>query len=182
MPWEERATGNADGSAGRRSIWRHRLFRVGVWLKGLDGLVELGGAAALEILGRPGIHDVARFLVRHELGEDPGDPLAHLVLDVAHRMRGDTLRFTVLYLAFHGAVKVWLALFLLRDRLWAFPVALALLGLFLAFQCWELVTGPTVVLGALTVLDFAILALIWREWRALRAAGGLPSGGLPSDG
>lgn len=182
MAEEERSTGEArtaraDDAGGRAGMWRHRLFRVGVWLKGLDGLVELAGAATLEILGRPGIHDVARFLVRHELGEDPGDPLAHLVLDVAHRLRGDTLRFTVLYLAFHGAVKVWLALFLLRDRLWAFPVALALLGLFLVFQCWELVTGPTLVLGALTVVDVAILVLIWREWRALKTAGGLPATG-----
>ena len=165
---------NAGGWGGRAGIWRHRFFRIGVWLKGLDGLVELGGAAALEILGRPGIHTVARLLVRHELGEDPGDPLAHLVLDVAHRLQGDTLRFTVLYLAFHGAVKVWLAVFLLRDRLWAFPVALVLLCLFLAFQCWQLVASPAPALGALTAIDAAIIVLIWREWKAVKGESGLP--------
>jgi uncharacterized membrane protein len=52
-----------------------------------------------------------------------------------------------------------------------FPIALVVLGLFLAYQVYRLATVPSVWLGALTVVDAAIVVLVAREWRVLPRAG-----------
>jgi uncharacterized membrane protein len=154
-------TGSGDG-------WRHRLFRLAVILKAVDGVLELVGAVLLLAFGPDGVGRTVAFLTQHELAEDPDDVLAHLFVRLTHHVDAGTVHFAAAYLCAHGLVKLWLVGGLIRGRLWIFPVALALLGLFVVYQLYRQLHHPSTGLALLTVLDVAIIGLIWQEFTALR--------------
>ncbi len=54
---------------------------------------------------------------------------------------------------------------LLRQRLWAFPLALSVLTIFVAYQLHRFGRTHSTVPLALTVLDMVVMILIWREYR-----------------
>ena len=56
---------------------------------------------------------------------------------------------------------------LLKEYLWVYPYALAVLGLFAVYQIVVLVQRPSVALVLLAILDIVIILLVWREWRSL---------------
>jgi uncharacterized membrane protein len=151
--------------------WSHRLFRWGVILKGIDGLLEVGGGVLLFLLGPHGVSGVVAFLTQHELAEDPEDLVAGFLVRYTSHLGLATLHFTAVYLLAHGITKVGLAVGLLQERRGVFPVALAFLGLFLAYQVYRMLVGPSPALAVLIVVDAAILALIWREYVATAPSG-----------
>ena len=154
----------------RTSDRLHRLFRLGMWLKGLDGLLEVAGGVVLAVASRHQIAALVHQLVRGELSEDPHDVVANALLGMARHLSVGTKAFVTAYLLVHGLVKVGLVGGLLAEKRRVFPVALVVLGLFLAYQVYRLATVPSAWLAALTVVDAAILALVAREWRLLARA------------
>ncbi|HKK27424.1 MAG TPA: DUF2127 domain-containing protein [Gemmatimonadota bacterium] len=189
MSPERRTSGGGEGTPGRRQSsprgkdgvpaagWGapaeprddrlHRLFRIGTWLKGLDGLLELAGGTALLVLSRGQILRAAVFVTRRELSEDPGDPVANAILAAARHLAVDVRHFAAAYLLVHGAVKLVLVAGLLAERRRAFPVALAVLGAFVAYQVYRTFASGSLVLAGLTLVDIGIIALVAREWRVL---------------
>ncbi|WP_158864234.1 DUF2127 domain-containing protein [Leifsonia sp. AG29] len=153
-------------------------FRVTVFLKGLDGVLELVGGALLLFLTPERIHAIVRLLTQHELSEDPTDPVAGWLLHWSHQVTGSATLFGAFYLIVHGLVKVVLVWAVLRDRLWAYPWMLGFLVVFIGWQGYELARHFSWGLFALTVFDVLIVALTVREYRvqlrkrADRAEGG----------
>lgn len=141
-------------------------------VKGIDGLLELVGGTAVLVLGPSGLERVVTLATRHELRQDPGDPVARWLAHQASDLGVHTVHFAAAYLLVHGLVKVGLVTGLIRERLRVFPLALAVLGLFLVFQLQRLATQFSAGLALLSVLDLVIIALVWQEYRALRSPGG----------
>lgn len=69
--------------------------------------------------------------------------------------------------------KVVLVALVLRDKLWAYPWLIALLGAFIAYQLYVLILVKfSWSLTALTVFDVFLVWLTWREYQAKRARRG----------
>lgn len=143
----------------------HRAFLIGMVFKGVDGCLELIGAAVLLLTTRPEIQQVVGWLTREELAEDPRDFFATHAVQVAQHLTAGTRHFAVAYLFVHGATKVALVVGLLRGLRWMYPVALIVLTAFVAYQVYRLARIPSWSLGLFTLLDVVVIALIWREWR-----------------
>ncbi len=141
------------------------LFLIGVVVKGLDGLFELIGGAAMLILSPQAVQHLAFRLTAGELAEDPNDFLANLILRGAAHLAPETVGLLAAYLLLHGVVKLAIVFALLRGTRRVYPWAIAALAVFLVFQVYELFVSPSVVVVVLTVLDALIIALTWREWR-----------------
>jgi uncharacterized membrane protein len=141
------------------------MFDVGIVLKGLDGVAELMGGAALLALDPAQIRWLISFVTHAELAEDPRDVLANALLHVGTTVTPEGLGTSIAFLLSHGAVKVFLVWNLLRGRVWAYPVTVAALSLFVAYQTFELSRHASATLAFLTVLDACIIALTWHEWR-----------------
>ena len=73
--------------------------------------------------------------------------------------------FATFYLLSHGIVKLFLVAGLLRNKAWAYPASLAVLGLFIAYQLYRLTFAFSIALVLLTVFDFVVIWLIWHEYR-----------------
>jgi uncharacterized membrane protein len=146
-----------------------RTFKIGLVLKGLDGILEVIGGILLLFLSPHAIERIARGLTAHELSEDPHDVIARYLLhSTSHLSAGITL-FGAIYLLSHGIAKIVLVALVLRDKLWAYPWLIALLLAFIAYQVYRLAwVHFSVGLTALTVFDALLVWLTWREYQSKR--------------
>lgn len=140
------------------------LFRIGLYLKAADSLMELVGSAMLFWVSNDVILRLARAITRHELLEDPNDVIANFLLSSAEKFSIDQKSAASFFLFSHGAVKLFLVVMVLQERNWAYPVFMAALGLLVTYQCYQLSHVFSLWLAALTVLDVVVLWLTWHEY------------------
>ncbi len=144
----------------------HRLFQVAVLIKGIDGILETIGGALLVLVSPDALNRLVILITQHELAEEPDDWLAMALRHLAESFSVETKHFASGYLIGHGALKIFLAVSLFRERLWAFPLALFVLAVFVAYELHRFGRTHSMVLLALTLLDVVVMALVWREFRA----------------
>lgn len=144
------------------------VFVIGVFLKGLDGLVELIAGVPLLFLGPQRIQHLAHQVTGNELQQDPHDLIANLIVHGAAHLTTGAAVLAAIYLIFHGGVKLAIVIALMFGRPRVYPWALAGLTAFLILQIVQLILHPTVGVGVLTIFDAIIIVLTWREWREHR--------------
>jgi uncharacterized membrane protein len=150
---------------------RELLFRVSVLLKGLDAAMEIVGGIALLAISPAWILRVVAFLTQDELAEDPHDLVANYLLHAAQGFSVGGERFVALYLSSHGIIKLGLVVALLKDRLWAYPVAVIVFGGFILYQLYRFTLTHAPGLVALSLFDLGVIWLVWIEYRALKRRG-----------
>jgi uncharacterized membrane protein len=147
-----------------------KTFKIGLVLKGLDGVLEVVGGILLLFLSPHAIQHLARMLTAHELRQDPHDLIARYLLHTTSHLTTSTTLFGAIYLLSHGVTKVVLVILVLRGKLWAYPWLIALLLAFIAYQLYQITAVHfSVGLTALTIFDAALVWLTWREYRSRRA-------------
>lgn len=148
----------------------HRLFGVGVGLKGIDGVLEVIGGLVFLIARPETLTALVRFLTAHEISEDPSDLIANVLRRAVWHLVTDTKTFAGAYLLGHGLVKIVLVAGLLRGARWSYPTALWFLGCFVAYQAYRIALSTSLGLVVLTVFDLGVMYLIWREYRVWKGA------------
>ena len=160
---------------GTRNGSAHRLFQVAVVVKGIDGVLEFIGGVLLVFVGPNALHRLVIALTQHELAEEPDDWLVSTLRHLAETFSVETKHFASAYLIGHGILKIFLAVSLLRERLWAFPLALSVLAIFVVYQLHRFGRTHSMILLALTVLDAVVMVLIWREYRSRKESARPPT-------
>jgi uncharacterized membrane protein len=151
-----------------------KTYEVGLAIKFIDGVFELAGGILVLALSASTIHGITRFLTESALQSDPHNFIATHIQKAGNHLASGHNIFAAAFLLTHGLVKVVLVVCLLLNKLWAYPWALAILGLFLAYQFYQLVTAPTFGMAFLTILDIFIIWLINREWQKVRHGDSAP--------
>ena len=141
----------------------HKVFVWGVLLKAFDGVVEILSGIALLFTGT--LTNIAMVLIQNELIEDPHDFLATNLQHALPAFLANSGWFAALYLLSHGVIKVILVIGLLRDKLWAYPSAIIVFTLFIAYQVYRYIYTHSIFLILLTVLDLVVIWLTWHEYR-----------------
>lgn len=147
-----------------RHGYLHRIFRVGLWVKALDGALELLGGLLFLLVPLSALNHLVILATQHELVEDPQDWVATTLRHTAAQLSIGGQLFGGLYLLIHGAVKIAVVAGVLRGHRWAYPLAIGTLGLFLAYQLYRLSYQPSLGLLLLTLFDAVIVGLMWREY------------------
>jgi uncharacterized membrane protein len=146
-----------------------RAFRITVALKGLDGLLEVVGGLVLLFVSPASINQLVRWATAHELAQDPQDFVARHLLHSASQLSTASTVYGAVYLLAHGVAKVVLVVLVLRNKLWAYPWMIALLGVFIAYQIYRLTYRFSLGLVLLTLFDALVAWLTWREYQSRRA-------------
>jgi uncharacterized membrane protein len=157
----------ASTEARRRRTWRNALdetYRVGLVLKGIDGLLELIGGFILLTVSPATMDRWAHDVFQHELSEDPNDFIAHHVLHLTGNLHA-VQTFGAIYLLSHGAAKLVMVGGLWKHQRWAYPFALVFLVAFVIYQLYRMTFDPSVGLALLTIFDVVIIWLVWRDFR-----------------
>lgn len=146
----------------------HQIFEISILLKGAHALIECVGGLVLAFVSTSAITSLVNGLTQDELIEDPNDFVATHLSSLAQKFSVDTQHFYAFYLLSHGIIKVFLVIGLLRNKLWAYPVSLVVLGLFIVYQLYRFSYTHGVGLIVLTVFDVIVTGLIWHEYRMVR--------------
>ncbi|MDE2148662.1 MAG: DUF2127 domain-containing protein [Gammaproteobacteria bacterium] len=145
----------------------HRIFQVGLLLKAVFAVGEVAGGAVSWFVSPRTWAGLAAVITQGELSEDPHDFVAtHLVRWAQHLSVG-AQHFAAVYLVSHGAIKLALIVGLLREKLWFYPAAILVFGLFIVYQLYRYSFTGSVLLLLITVIDVVVIALTWHEYRFL---------------
>jgi uncharacterized membrane protein len=156
----------------------HRMFEVGVALKGLHALFELVMGSAILAVSPVA---VSNFFLRLAFSEQSrGAPafVADFLLNLARAVQHGGQHFAGVYLIVVGLINMVLAIGLLTGALWSYPAALGALALLMSYQMYRYTHTHAIALIALTLFDAIVWLLVWHEYRALRS-GALVERGSP---
>jgi len=147
-------------------------FDIGIFFKGLDGVLEIVGGLLLFVVSPETITGIVTILTQHELSVDPHDIVATQLVRLAHDLSTSTQVFAAVYLLSHGVIKVVLVASLFRQQLWAYPAAIVVFVLFIAYQLYRYALAPSTTMIVLSVLDVIVIVLTWLEYRRLQGVYG----------
>ncbi len=146
----------------------HRMFGIGVWIKGIDGLLETAGGILALIVKKSTVINVILLLTQQELIEDPHDVVANFLRQAVVHITTSSQMFGGIYLIAHGAANMFLSIQLLRNKLWSYPAAIAFLCAFIGYQIYRITLHHSLVLTMVTALDVVIVLLIRHEYIAAK--------------
>jgi uncharacterized membrane protein len=157
-------------SPGGKSL--HRLFIIGIALKCIDGAMEAICGSALFFVSKSQISHLILWMLGNELYEYPKDFFTKVALKADKHLWYSSKNFAAFFLLGHGLVKLFLVVNLLRNRLWAYPVAMTVLLAFVGYQIFRLPGHFSITLSVLTASDVAIILVIFLEYRGKRRSAG----------
>jgi len=142
------------------------LFYIGIWIKGLDGLVETAAGIILLTVGPGFINSTVSHFVQDELAEEPHSLVANFFLKHGN-ISVEAAAFTAILLLARGIIKLIVVSAVFRKKLWAYPAAIIVFGLFVIYQMYYFFQSNSLFLVLLSILDVFVIALTIHEYRVL---------------
>lgn len=146
----------------------HKSFEIGILIKAIDGVFEIIGGILLMFLNPSRLSKLIAWLTQHELSEDPRDVIANFMIALSSKFTISTQNFGIFYLISHGTVKLILIIFLWKRKIWAYPLTIVSLILFIIYQIYRYTLNPSIGLVMLTVFDIIMIILTFIEYRRIR--------------
>ncbi len=134
-----------------------RLRKMFVGIVIMNALIGLGDliVAVMFIFKRA----IEQFALDHGL-------IPHAIIErLSISPRAQT--FAIFYFVSHGIIKLGLAGALLRNKLWAYPVAIVFFGLFSLYQVYVLLGQYSLFELALFVVNVTVLVSVSIEYRRI---------------
>lgn len=153
----------------RKSIL-HQSFEVGISLKGVGALFEIASGLLLWFVKPSQMNEIVRRLGENLLADAPHHPFAVQVLNASHRFADNGTEFASMYLLAHGVVKLVLVICLMLNKIWAYPLTIAVFTAFMVYQVHRFTHTHSWALIWLTAFDAVIVYLTWQEYQEQRAA------------
>jgi uncharacterized membrane protein len=143
----------------------HDSFRVGITLKGLDGLLETL-AGLLLLVARPEVlARIVQYIGNSNWLWDVNGYVADHLLQASERLSSGGKMFAAVFLLAHGLAKVILVVGLWFDRLWAYPLLMGVLSAFIVFQMHRYERTHSVTMLVFSAFDALVIYLTWREYQ-----------------
>jgi len=161
--------GTSQPQAAEKPSLLHLAYLVAITIKGIDGLIETIAGLIVAIVGSEEIYILALRLTAPEIENNPASHTADLVRHAADKLASAPSDFVVIYMIAHGVIKLALAINLMIEKDWVFPVASVLLTGFILYMSHRLTIFWSPWLFAFLLFDMVTLALVLNEWRTHRA-------------
>jgi uncharacterized membrane protein len=146
----------------------YQFFRIGIILKGLVSLGEVVMGTLLFFIPASAIISLIQ-MIREFLSAPQYNFITGHLDTLANEFTAGAVLFIALYLLSRGLVKVFIIWGLLRNKLWAYPTSLVILSLFVLFQIYQIFSGQTSLIIAITIFDLVVMYFIWREYKIIKA-------------
>ncbi len=154
----------------RASRWLHKLFEATLLIKGSLAASEALARLGLLVTSIHSIFSPVGRLTRNKIAQDPGGSMARRMERAMQAFPIETRNFYAFCLLAHGGLKLKIVILLARRVMWACPAAVALLPGFITCQLHHWLQSPSPALLVLSGFDAMMIALVIREYKALRLA------------
>lgn len=146
----------------------HQLFEATILVKGINGIWETFSGLLFLFLSKDAIKKLVLLAVQREIVEDKADFISNYLVKTANNISISTKNFVAIYLIFYGVMNLFLTIFLLKKKLWAYPVAIGFHLVFLVYQIHRYFSQYSSLLFALIILDIFTIILIWLEYKKIK--------------
>lgn len=144
------------------------LFHFSMWWRIFYGFLRvILGTTLLKITGQP-LNEFIYTLMSHEITGKTTDAILGKLYTFIEIHDYTITYFLALYFIFWGTVDIILSLCLLHHMRKAFPIAMALIVLFILYGTFRFFHTHSLVLLCVICIDIGILYLIGDEYRKLR--------------
>jgi uncharacterized membrane protein len=144
----------------------HKVFQIGIILKGFNALVELLSGAFLLMFSVERLRSIVHLVSSGQGGSWLRRLWPFSLYRLERWIAPDTKTFFTWFFLSHGAVKAFIIVCLLCGWIWAYPLGITVFSIFIVYQITEiLVRHHPVLYFALSVIDAFVIALTVNEWR-----------------
>ncbi|MGH9713466.1 MAG: DUF2127 domain-containing protein [Candidatus Acidiferrales bacterium] len=141
-----------------------RTFHAAITLKGIGALMEIIGGVLLWFIKPAAMSNLLQLLFLQELARDPDSFLSTHVLRQSTKLAHLDPTFASAYLLSHGITKLLLVICLWMNKLWAYPLTIAVFAGFCVYQVHRYMHTHAISLILLTLFDIFLIYLTWREY------------------
>jgi len=145
-----------------------RIFEISLFLKGLNGLIEIIGGILIWTINKKEIVYFILNLTENSLSDNPNDFVSNFIVNTIGDFASGSQLLFVVYLLLHGFIKLFLILCLFRNKLWAYPTSIVIFSLFIIYQFYNYYFTHSLELLVWTSLDVIIVILTMHEYRVRR--------------
>jgi len=146
---------------------RHYFF-WSVFIKGAISLAEMVGGILFLFVPVALVVDFATYPIEHWLAVHPGNFVGVHLLSLMQEFTMFGGALIGFYLFTRGFIKLMLVVALLKDQLWAYPLSIIILGLFIVYQSYEIFAKHSVLMTLVTIFDLVVVYFVWREYGILK--------------
>jgi uncharacterized membrane protein len=140
------------------------IFEAVLWWRIVYGTLKtILGITLLGFVGTS-FYKIFTTLMAHEIIEDPSDILIRTILPYIQSNPAEITYFVALYLIFWGLTEIFLSANLLKERLWAFPTTMIIVGLFVLYEIYRVSYTHSLILFGIIIIDIFILGIIYLEY------------------
>jgi uncharacterized membrane protein len=141
------------------------IFQFTFIAKSVIGFFEIIAGIIMATSGRFVVNDIIISLAQQEILGDPDDVIVNYLITISNNFSGAINLFAVVYLFSHGIINVFLAVALLKNKLWVYSWAIAGFGLFIIYQIFRYFHTYSLTLLLLTIFDIFIVSIILLEYK-----------------
>lgn len=142
-----------------------KTFEIGILIKSFFGIFEILAGILFAISDRFIMNNFIILMAQQEIAGDPNDLIANFLIKSANSIANASQVFAVIYLIFHGVVNIFLAVALLKNKIWAYPFAIAGFGAFIIYQVYKYFHTLSPMLLILILFDVFIVFIVLLEYR-----------------
>src|SRR6266481_1560341 len=142
----------------------HLFFQISLWLKAAVTVGELAVGSLLVAISPQTLHRIVFSSFGGGATNQPHGFLVGHILGGVEKFVADQSFWAFIFLS-HGFIKVFLLVGLLRNKLWAYPVAAIGFTGFVIYQTLQIMSSPSFLLEFITVLDVILVVLILHEYK-----------------
>jgi uncharacterized membrane protein len=150
----------------KEKYW-HEFFIISMCIKTLTGLVETASGFLLLFLSPAALASMLNRLSRGEQLEDPKDFFLVYAHQYLQHLSALTKNFAGAYILSHGIINLLLVLGLIKEKTWAYLIAIGVLCSFMLYQIFRVAMNHSLLLSALTIFDALFVVVIWHEYNYL---------------
>ena len=142
-----------------------RIFELVILIKSFFGFFEILAGIIFAISGKLIVNNIIIAFAQQEIADDKNDFLANFLINSLHDFSAGTYLFTVIYLILHGIINIFLGISLMKNKIWAYPWAVAGFSFFITYQILRYFYTHSILLLFLTLFDIFIVILVLLEYK-----------------
>ncbi|SHI67460.1 DUF2127 domain-containing protein [Parasporobacterium paucivorans] len=144
-------------------------FYAGLAIKAINALIEFVGGLMMIVLNHDWLNRLIRLVAIPELREDPNDFIMNYLVRLGQNLSINSQHSVAIYMLLHGITKLIVIWFLWKKKTWAYLPAVAVFGLFIAYEIYSYVHTQSPIMVPIIIIDVAIIVLIILEYIRLKA-------------
>jgi uncharacterized membrane protein len=143
-------------------------FYGGLVIKAASSLVEFLGGILMLVLSHDWLNHLIMIISASELSEDPKDMVMNTLIRLGQNLSISSQHSVAIYLLLHGITKLTVIWLLLKKKLWAYPLAVGVFGLFVMYEMYSYFHTRSVLLQINVIVDIAIIVMVVLEYKHLK--------------